>query len=342
MSEQRLPHSGPDDVLPENQCAVPGRVFFESPAAFSEAFAGDVSGNLRHASQRLGVQLISRDVWVAVSGTENPAVSDRVNRCIAELKRLSGELGRALDQSEFDLVLDAWSEGHESDLKVCFAERIKVGPGKPDVSARSRNQLAYVRAMREKDLVFGVGPAGTGKTYLAMAMAVSCLLEEKVRRIVLTRPAVEAGENLGFLPGTLQDKINPYLRPLHDAMREMMDYQQVEELIARNVIEVAPLAFMRGRTLNHSFVILDEAQNTTREQMLMFLTRLGFHSRCVVCGDPSQIDLPHGHSGLLRALDYLADIPELSICRFDAGDVVRHPLVEKIIRAYRANEKEAD
>ena len=326
---------GPGGASPENRGGG-GRVYFDSPGALESAFAGNLTANLSAAEYSLGVKFAARESW-AMSVEDTP--DKRGDGFLRELRRLQKERGRCLDQSEFDLALDAWREGREQDLGTYFAERVTVGPGRKDVSARSPNQLAYLRAIRSKDLVFGVGPAGTGKTYLAMAMAVSLLVAGKYNRIVLTRPAVEAGENLGFLPGTLQEKINPYLRPLHDALHEMMDYAAAEELMSRGVIEVAPLAFMRGRTLNRAFVILDEAQNASREQMFMFLTRLGFHSKCVVCGDPSQADVPHGKSGLPQALDCLADIGGVQICRFDARDVVRHPLVEKIIRAYEADER---
>ena len=325
----------PDSASPDSKTGG-GRVYFDSPGALESAFAGNLTGNLAAAEYALGVKFASRESW-AMSVEDTP--DKRGDGFLRELRRLQKERGRCLDQSEFDLALDAWREGREQDLGTYFAERVTVGPGKKDVSARSPNQLAYLRAIRSKDLVFGVGPAGTGKTYLAMAMAVSLLVAGKYNRIILTRPAVEAGENLGFLPGTLQEKINPYLRPLHDALHEMMDYAAAEELMSRGVIEVAPLAFMRGRTLNHAFVILDEAQNASNEQMFMFLTRLGFHSKCVVCGDPSQADIPHGQSGLPHALDCLAGIDGVQICRCDTRDVVRHPLVEKIIRAYEMNGK---
>ena len=322
----------PDEGVPDGRAG--SRVYFESPGALESAFAGNLTGNLSAAEYALGVKFAARESWAApVEDTPE----HRGDGFLRELRRLQKERGRSLDQSEFDLALDAWREGREQDLGTYFAERVPVGAGKKDVSARSPNQLAYLRAMRSKDLVFGVGPAGTGKTYLAMAMAVSLLVSGQYNRIILTRPAVEAGENLGFLPGTLQEKINPYLRPLHDALREMMDYAAAEELMSRGVIEVAPLAFMRGRTLNHAFVILDEAQNASHEQMFMFLTRLGFHSKCVVCGDPSQADIPHGQSGLPHALDCLSDVDGVAVCRFDTRDVVRHPLVEKIIRAYKLN-----
>lgn len=332
--------SGLLDLEPDSsdRTELARRIYFESPLAFASAFAGDTIKNVSRLSARLNVPVVSRDIWLAAQSDADPLAEERLMKCVQELKRLSCDLGRALEQSEFEFVVRSYEEGLDGDLQTYFGERIQIGNGKVQISPRSKNQLAYVRAMREKDLVFGVGPAGTGKTFLAMCMAISYLLENKVRRIVLTRPAVEAGENLGYLPGTLQEKINPYLRPLLDAMHEVLNVNQVEDLITRNIIEVAPLAFMRGRTISHSFVILDEAQNTTCEQMLMFLTRLGFYSHCVVCGDPSQIDLGNRQSGLLQALTNLGDVPEIEICKFDAGDVVRHPLVESIIRAYRKHE----
>lgn len=311
-----------------------GKIYFESPSALESAFAGNLTGNLRKLRDVFGDVFTVRDSWIQIADGDS---SSRARDFIESLFQLRKTSGRALDQDEFDRVLEAWRAGSERNLRDYFAERIKVGQGRPDVVPRSMNQLQYVRAMRTRDLVFGIGPAGTGKTFLAMAMAVSALLSQKFSRIVLTRPAVEAGENLGFLPGTLQDKINPYLRPLYDALYEMLDFRSASELLDKNAIEVAPLAFMRGRTLNNAFVILDEAQNATCEQMLMFMTRLGHRAQCVICGDPSQTDLPsRRESGLLRALDRLSEIPEISICRFAAMDVVRHPLVEKIIRAYGA------
>lgn len=210
--------------------------------------------------------------------------------------------------------------------------------GKRRITAKSANQRRYLEAIEEHDIVFGIGPAGTGKTYLAMAQAVNYLLAKKVSRIVLARPAVEAGEKLGFLPGDLQEKVNPYLRPLYDALYDMMDLEKAERLIERGTIEVAPIAFMRGRTLNDAFVILDEAQNTTIEQMKMFLTRLGFGSKAVVTGDITQIDLPTGRtSGLVDAMNVVGKIEGISFVYFDERDVVRHKLVQAIVKAYEAN-----
>jgi len=212
--------------------------------------------------------------------------------------------------------------------------------GKKILAPKTVNQRRYLEAMERNDLVFGIGPAGTGKTYLAVAMAVSALLSKQVSRIILTRPAVEAGERLGFLPGTLQEKVDPYLRPLYDALYEMLDNERVEKLLERNVIEVAPLAFMRGRTLNDSFIILDEAQNTTAEQMKMVITRQGFNSKMVVNGDVTQIDLPTGkRSGLMDAAEVLKGVEGISFVQFDEKDVVRHTLVQRIVKAYeRYNE----
>src|SRR6267142_5911933 len=207
--------------------------------------------------------------------------------------------------------------------------------GRRTVQPKSVNQRRYLEAIEKHDMVFGIGPAGTGKTYLAVAMAISALLSKRVNRIILARPAVEAGERLGFLPGTLQDKIDPYLRPLYDALYDMLDPEKVDRYLEKNVIEIAPIAFMRGRTLNDSFVILDEAQNTTSEQMKMFVTRLGFGSKAVITGDITQIDLPNARrSGLLEAIDILKDVYGLAFVHFDESDVVRHHLVQRIIRAY--------
>jgi phosphate starvation-inducible protein PhoH and related proteins len=207
--------------------------------------------------------------------------------------------------------------------------------GRRTVQPKSPNQRRYLEAIEKHDMVFGVGPAGTGKTYLAVAMAISALINKQVNRIILARPAVEAGERLGFLPGTLQEKIDPYLRPLYDALFDMLDPERVERYLEKNIIEIAPIAFMRGRTLNDSFVILDEAQNTTSEQMKMFVTRLGFNSKAVITGDITQIDLPSARrSGLLEAIDILKDVNGLAFVYFDESDVVRHHLVQRIIRAY--------
>jgi len=282
------------------------------------------------------VHLVPRDRQVAISGSEESC--ERALEFFNELSQLHQLRRRELDRQDIEQLIKAYRRSEEGDLKALFAGRIKVGSGKREVLPRSKNQLEYLKALREKEVIFGVGPAGTGKTYLAMAVAVSELLAGNCSRIVLTRPAREAGETLGFLPGSLEEKIMPYLRPLYDALYDMLDPGEAANLIERNVIEVAPLAFMRGRTLNNAYIILDEAQNTTEEQMLMFLTRLGYNSRCVVTGDPSQSDLTrHERSGLVHALNTLDRIPEIGIIEFTTRDVVRHALLEKIIHAYAAD-----
>jgi phosphate starvation-inducible PhoH-like protein len=222
-----------------------------------------------------------------------------------------------------------------ADLGKIFRDKVYVSAHKKVITPKSKNQKAYIDSIRQFDIVFGIGPAGTGKTYLAMAMAVASLVKKEVNRVVLVRPAVEAGERLGFLPGDLYEKVNPYLRPLYDALHDMMDFEGASRLIQKGVIEVAPLAFMRGRTLNDAFVILDEAQNATPDQMKMFLTRLGFSSKAVITGDVTQTDLPQGKmSGLIEARDLLTGIKGIGFVYFSREDVIRHPLVQKIIEAY--------
>jgi phosphate starvation-inducible PhoH-like protein len=230
----------------------------------------------------------------------------------------------------------------ETAIKDIFLDTVYISAMKRRITPKSLTQKRYIEAIRTHDIVFGVGPAGTGKTYLAMAMAVAALMNHEFIRIVLARPAVEAGEKLGFLPGDLYEKVNPYLRPLYDALHDMMDFDKATRLVQRGIIEVAPLAFMRGRTLNDSFVILDEAQNTTPEQMLMFLTRLGFGAKAVITGDITQIDLPNGaSSGLVEARQLLSGIEGIGFIHFTERDVVRHPLVQDIIRAYEAHRQKS-
>jgi len=314
--------------------AVEDKFYFENGLSLNEVFAGHINKNVKQAGDQLGISLVSRDFWIKLSGSR-----DKVNRAkefLNELSRIFLLRDRHLDQNDFDQILKAFRDHRDAELKLLFGERIAVGSKKRDIIPRSKAQLEYLRAIREKDIVFGIGPAGTGKTYLAMAMAVSTLLKGRFSRIILTRPAKEAGENLGFLPGNLEEKILPYLRPLYDALYDMISFEEASSLIERNIIEVAPLAFMRGRTLNNAFIILDEAQNTTEEQMLMFLTRLGYDSQCVITGDPTQNDLAkHERSGLLHAEKTLQDIPEIAFSKFTSRDVVRHALVEKIINAYQ-------
>jgi phosphate starvation-inducible PhoH-like protein len=249
--------------------------------------------------------------------------------------------GRGIDRSDVARAVSMLSEDKRADVRDVFQDTVLVPSRNKPISPKGLRQKQYVDAIRSHDIVFGIGPAGTGKTYLAMAMAVRALMEREVKRIVLARPAVEAGEKLGFLPGNMAEKVNPYLRPLYDALHDMMDFERAEQLIEKGVIEVAPLAFMRGRTLNDAFVILDEAQNATSEQMRMFLTRLGFQAKAVITGDTTQVDLPKGQSsGLAEAVRLLEGIPGIGICHFTDQDVVRHPLVQKIILAYEKRDEE--
>ena len=278
-----------------------------------------------------GVSLTARDTWLKIDGdrTEDAA------RFFEEL-RVARERGLPLNGPLIAHALTAFADGREDVLKTFASMRIDVSPRKAPVFPRTLGQQIYLDAIRNHAVTFGLGPAGTGKTYLAMAAAISALLNDDVSRIILTRPAIEAGEALGFLPGDLQQKIDPYLRPLYDALHDMLPAAEIEKLMERGVIEVAPLAYMRGRTLNHAFVILDEAQNTTTKQMMMLLTRLGFDAQAVITGDPTQIDLPDKkHSGLLEAAAALQKIDDLAFVELTDDDVIRHPLVQKIIRAYR-------
>ncbi|HEX5661783.1 MAG TPA: PhoH family protein [Polyangiales bacterium] len=247
--------------------------------------------------------------------------------------------GTHIGAREVERSIETLRKHPDVKLTAMLDDVLQVGTGKKGVQPKSVAQQQYVQAMRDHDVVFGIGPAGTGKTYLAMAAAVSALLSRKYKRIILTRPAVEAGEKLGFLPGDLAEKVNPYLRPLYDALHDMMDMERATDLLQRGTIEVAPLAFMRGRTLNSSFVILDEAQNTTADQMKMFLTRLGYDSKAIITGDITQVDLPDGRrSGLRDAMNLLSGVEGIAMCKFSDGDVVRHPLVQRIVRAYDARD----
>ncbi len=292
---------------------------------------GQLNANLKQIESRLLVEISNRGELFAVQG-EADAV-EQAEAVLHELYALAAE--QALSDEVVHLHLSNAGQGESSadDLSVQISLR------RMKLRARGDNQSDYLRAIRANDLTFGEGPAGTGKTYLAVAAAVELLEKDQVRRLVLVRPAVEAGERLGFLPGDLTQKIDPYLRPIYDALYEFMGFERVAKLIDRSVIEVAPLAFMRGRTLNHSCIIMDEAQNTTREQMKMFLTRIGFGSKAIVTGDTSQIDLPNkSQSGLSHARDLLGDVEGIGFVKFGARDVVRHPLVKRIVRAYEFEE----
>jgi phosphate starvation-inducible PhoH-like protein len=295
---------------------------------------------LREMEQLLGVQIAAREGWIRIEGDK-----DQTARAAGVFTQLDEARrgGAVIGKPEFRYALQSAEEGtpHGSIAELA-AERIVCSPRKAPVIPKTPGQRDYVRAIREHDVVFGVGPAGTGKTYLAMAMAVAALKKEQVSRIVLTRPAVEAGEALGFLPGALEEKILPYLRPLYDALHDMLETDEIQKFMDRGIIEIAPLAYMRGRTLNHAFVVLDEAQNTTAEQMFMFLTRLGNESKCIITGDRTQIDLPrHKRSGLLEALEVLQNVDGLAIRTLSRKDVVRHPLVQKIINAYEQHREGA-
>jgi phosphate starvation-inducible protein PhoH and related proteins len=267
----------------------------------------------------------------------DPQNTAKVARLVDQISALIGE-GHNLSLRDVKTAIDVLSEDADADLREHFLKGGQLRQaGKRRITAKSVNQRRYLDAIENNDIVFGIGPAGTGKTYLAMAQAVSYLLAKKVSRIILARPAVEAGEKLGFLPGDLQEKVNPYLRPLYDALYDMMEIEKAEKMLERGTIEVAPIAFMRGRTLNDAFVILDEAQNTTAEQMKMFLTRLGFGSKAVVTGDITQIDLPTGRtSGLVEAMHVVGRIDGIEFVYFDERDVVRHKLVQAIVKAYEA------
>jgi phosphate starvation-inducible PhoH-like protein len=284
-------------------------------------------------SQHPAVQVLVRGNEITLTGTSAEVrAAGRLVEELIQLVRNGADLGQS-DVTSSAHILDT-NAGSPAEL---LSQAILTSRGK-SIRPKTLGQKEYVDAIDQNTIVFGIGPAGTGKTYLAMAKAVQALQRKEVERIILTRPAVEAGERLGFLPGTLTDKIDPYLRPLYDALNEMMDPEIVPKLLAAGTVEVAPLAYMRGRTLNRSFVVLDEAQNTTNEQMFMFLTRLGAESKCVITGDPTQIDLPHNkRSGLIEALQALRGLEAIHFCHFGDRDVVRHELVQAIVRAYRAH-----
>ena len=298
----------------------------------AQVLYGDLNKNLRSIEQAAGVTLSARGSRLQISGPGHG-----VELAASALLQLYSLIGKGYPVFTQDIAfgIKILESSPRTRLEEIFLDKVCITSQKRVISPKSINQKLYIDAVRNNDIVFGIGPAGTGKTYLAVAMAVSALAREQVHSIILTRPAVEAGEKLGFLPGDMAQKVDPYLRPLLDALNDMLGKEKAQDFLERGVIEVAPLAFMRGRTLNNAFVILDEAQNTTREQMKMFLTRIGFDSRAVVTGDTTQIDLPgRGNSGLIEAERILSDICGIAFCRFSKSDVVRHPLVQEIIHAY--------
>jgi phosphate starvation-inducible PhoH-like protein len=297
-----------------------------------EVLSGTLEENFRYLNERLRVRVAARGDTVSLEGaSEDVALAEKL---LQELGRLVAT-GYTVGKEEFRTALRVLEEDPGVDLVEFFTDASIPDAVKRLVVPRNLKQRLFIQAIHRNDIVFAIGPAGTGKTYLAVAMAAAALAEHRVRRIVLTRPAVEAGERLGFLPGDLVEKVNPYLRPVYDALYDILGYDRVARHIERGVIEIAPLAFMRGRTLNDSFMLLDEAQNTTPEQMKMFLTRLGFHSKAAITGDVTQIDLPNEKvSGLVQARQILANLPGICFFDFVKEDVVRHKLVEKVVAAY--------
>ena len=302
-----------------------------------QQLAGEQNSYLKIIEKQLDIRIHLRGNQFTLSG-DKPQV-ELTERLLHQLMEIL-QKGYPLFASDILYSIRILSENIHRDLKDILLDQVFIASNKRVITPKSVKQKEYIEAIRNHDIAFGIGPAGTGKTYLAMAMAVAAMSREQVRRIVLVRPAVEAGEKLGFLPGDLAEKVNPYLRPLYDALHDMMDYEKAANLMARGAIEVAPLAFMRGRTLNDAFVILDEAQNTTREQMKMFLTRLGLGSKAVITGDITQIDLPENKaSGLVEAISLLKGIDGIRLVFFTNRDVVRHRLVQEIIQAYERLEK---
>jgi len=298
---------------------------------------GIQDANLRYLEAQLGVRISTHDTTVTVVGEPAPT--------LLTVRLLEGaygllEAGIRLELADLGFLIRLLENGEDLNPQTLLAERIAVPSQKRFITPKSLGQRRYIQAIRQHDIVIGIGPAGTGKTYLAMAMAVADLERKECSRIILARPALEAGEKLGFLPGDLLEKVNPYLRPLYDALYDMLDVEKAQRLMERGAIEVAPLAFMRGRTLNDSFIILDEAQNATVEQMKMFLTRLGFYSKAVITGDITQVDLPSGKdSGLIQIQHILQDIEGIAFVYFSERDVVRHPLVQEIVKAYNRYEQ---
>ena len=304
---------------------------FPSPRHLSQLYA-ERQDNLISAENLLGAKLVTRDEWLKIDAppSQLAAAEDFFNFLHAARTQ-----GMAIRTPDFNRLAEAFGRGEGAELRKLLDEPLIINTGRKSIVPKTLTQKMYLQSMLKQTVVFGIGPAGTGKTYLAMAAAVAALQRNEVQRIILTRPAVEAGETLGFLPGDLREKILPYLRPLYDALHEMLGAEEAGRLTEKGVIEIAPLAYMRGRTLAHSFIVLDEAQNTTTEQMMMFLTRLGEDARMVVTGDVTQIDLPRSRqSGLVEAREVLRNVPGIEFHLFSGTDVVRHPLVQRVIEAY--------
>ncbi len=296
---------------------------------------GDLNKHLRSVEKSTGVKINVRGTSITVTGYSHEV--DIASNLLEQMYELIRK-GYPVYSSDYSFGLKILESSPNAQLDKIFLDKVFVTTKNRVISPKTKNQKTYIDAIRNNDIVFGIGPAGTGKTYLAVAMAVSAFSEGKIRSIILTRPAVEAGERLGFLPGDLAQKVNPYLRPLHDALNDTLGSEKTNDLMEKGLIEIAPLAFMRGRTLSNAFIILDEAQNTTREQMKMFLTRIGFDSVAVITGDSTQVDLPMPkQSGLLQARKLLKEIKGIKFCSFSKEDVVRHPLVQKVIQAYERN-----
>jgi phosphate starvation-inducible PhoH-like protein len=307
----------------------------ELPPRALETLFGVHDANIKYLESLLDVRVDTRGHDLTIDGS--PADVETVKAILRDFGDLFQE-GSSFSDKELRSAFKQIAEDRAYSLKDYFTKARFNPSGKKQVSPKSVNQRRYIEAMQNNDLVFGIGPAGTGKSFLGVAMAVHALFQKKVSRIILTRPAVEAGERLGFLPGDLQDKVDPYLRPLYDALFDLVDAERVTKMLEKRIIEIAPLAFMRGRTLSDAFIILDEAQNTTSEQMKMFLTRIGFGSKTVVTGDQTQIDLPRGQkSGLVQVQKILKGIEDIEFVYFDESDVVRHKLVQMIVRAYEAH-----
>jgi phosphate starvation-inducible PhoH-like protein len=315
-----------------NPPAVPSKtLYFPNPRHLHQLYAGR-DENLGLVEKSLGVRLVTREEWLKIDGP--PDAIARTETLFGHLSEARGQ-GVVIRTPDFTRIVETFAHGDGAELKELFGEPLVITTNRRSVVPKTLGQKLYLQSIQKNPIVFGIGPAGTGKTYLAMAAAISALLRNEVQRVILTRPAVEAGEALGFLPGDLREKILPYLRPLYDAMHDMLDSEDVVRLTEKGVIEIAPLAYMRGRTLSNAFIVLDEAQNTTPEQMMMFLTRLGEESRMVVTGDVTQVDLPRSkQSGLIEVGRILGNVPGIDFHYFSGADVVRHPLVLKIIEAY--------